>query len=390
MHSESTRLSIAVLKAVLAGETYDVVAATHALTRTAIEHRVKRLAKLLQREVDIAGLNPEATGYVHKLRASRTEVEAALARFEAGEGVPAVPPQVLSDKDVRTMIHRAGLRSPTALRDMALIHIVLATGARPLEVARLEMADYLDADGTVRSCSEMRASVSVNRKARPLFFRSAPAVKAIDAYLGHRLAHLGRTPDPDVPYRGFAPDERLFLNDAGLPYVVHSHKVDGRPRFLCRQMLDTYRKIFKRINMHGLSALTLRRTIAFRLNARGADEEQIGLILGMKYRWAAVARTVNDLLGEMEKSLEQMALNKNSDYSPEDDFDAANRIRKKMPGNIARQVLKSLLEEWDVNGLAGLWQMGIEVPWTQLSEGKRAVQISLPSYPFARRALSFA
>lgn len=286
MHSESTRLSIAVLRAVLAGETYDIVAATYGLTRTAIEHRVKRLAKALQRQVGIQGLNPEATGYVHKLRAFRAEVEAALIRFEAGEIAPAAPPLVLSDKDVRTMIHRAGLRSPTALRDMALIHIVLATGARPLEVARLEIGDYLNPDGTVRFVSEMRASVSVNRKARPLFFRSASAVKAIDAYLQHRRAESGQLTDAGALYRGFAASDRLFLNDAGLPYVVHCHEVEGRPRYLCRQMLDTYRKIFKRINMHGMSALTLRRTVACRLDARGADEEQIGLILGITEKQA--------------------------------------------------------------------------------------------------------
>ena len=61
------------------------------------------------------------------------------------------------------MIHRAGLRTPTPLRDMALIHVVLATGARPLEVARLEIADYLEPGGAVRACSVMRAAVSVNR-----------------------------------------------------------------------------------------------------------------------------------------------------------------------------------------------------------------------------------
>lgn len=316
MHSESTRLSVAILKAVLAGETYDVAAATYGLTRTAIEHRVKRLARLLQRQVGIKGLNLEATGYVHKLRAFRVEVEAAIARFEAGETAPAAPPQVLSDKDVRTMIHRAGLRSPTALRDMALIHIVLATGARPLEVARLEIADYLDPDGTVRSCSEMRATVSVNRKARPLFFRSAPAVRAIDAYLEYRLLESGCVKDPGAPYRSFLPDDRLFLNDAGLPYVVHCHEVEGRPRFLCRQMLDTYRKIFKRINMHGLSALTLRRTVACRLNARGADEEQIGLILGITERQA-----VRELLPRRPDMVELMTdLYADADSTPPPSF----------------------------------------------------------------------
>lgn len=286
MHSESTRLSIAILKAVLAGETYDVAASTYGLTRTAIEHRVKRLARLLQRQVGINGLNLEATGYVHKLRAFRVEVEAAIARFEAGEAAPAAQPQVLSDKDVWTMIRRAGLRSPWPLRDMALIHVVLATGARPLEVARLEIGDYLDPDGSVRNCSEMRAVASVNRKPRPLFFRSSAAIRAIDAYLDYRLAQQGRALLAGEPYRGFDPSARLFLNDVGQPYVVHCLDAEGRPRYLCRQMLDTYRKIFKRIDMQGLSAVTLRRTVAFRLDARGADEEQIGLILGITEKQA--------------------------------------------------------------------------------------------------------
>lgn len=286
MHDASILRSIAILKAVLAGETYEAVASAHRLSRTAVEHRVKRLARLVQRKVGIDGLTPEAVGYLHKLRAARDEVDAALGRFEAEERFSEAPPQPLSDREVRKMIHRAGLRSPAPLRDRALIHVVLATGARPLEVARLAISDYLDPDGAVRACSVMRAAASVNRKARPLFFRSTAAVRAIDAYLAFRLAQRKKPPDGDAPYRGFEPAGRLFLNDAGQPYVVQHSETAGRGRFLCRQMLDTYRRIFRRIDMQGLSALTLRRTVAFRLAARGADEAQIGRILGIEERQA--------------------------------------------------------------------------------------------------------
>lgn len=161
----------------------------------------------------------------------------------------------------------------------------------------------------------MRASVSVNRKARPLFFRSSAAVRAIDAYLAPRMKRCDRHPDADAPYRGFEPSERLFLNDAGEP-SVHCLDVDGSPRFLCRQMLDTYRKIFKRINLRGLSALVLRRTVAVRLDARGADAGQIGLILGI-----AEKQAVRQLLPRRPDIAELMP-----DLYPDLDFPAASLL----------------------------------------------------------------
>jgi integrase len=281
MLNESTQLSITFLRAVLAGGSYDAIASAYGLTRTAVERRVKRLACKLQREVGIIGLNREAANYLQKLRDYKDQVEVALKCFESQDvRAPEPPSGMLTDKDIRTMIYRAGLYSSTPLLDAALIHILLATGARPLEVARLEIADYLNPDGSVRGCSEMRASVSVNRKDRPLFFRSSAAVAAIDAYLAHRLSRIGPCPN-EAPYRGFAPGERLFLDGKGLPYVVQRLEEDDCVRFLCRSMQETYRRIFKRIDIHGLSARVLRRTVATRLFFRGADEEQIGIILGI-------------------------------------------------------------------------------------------------------------
>ncbi|SEF27498.1 Methyltransferase domain-containing protein, partial [Variovorax sp. NFACC28] len=110
----------------------------------------------------------------------------------------------------------------------------------------------------------------------------------------------------------------------------------------------------------------------------------------MRYRWAAVVRTVDELIAKLEGTLEQGASDPNAGPSSEDSVDAVNRLRKIMSGNVGRQVSKTLLEDRDINGLAGLWQMGIDVPWAQLSEGKRAIRLSLPSYPFARKSLSFA
>jgi hypothetical protein len=48
------------------------------------------------------------------------------------------------------------LRSENANRDVALIYVLFCTGAKPIEIARLEVRDYLNSDGSIRERSEMR------------------------------------------------------------------------------------------------------------------------------------------------------------------------------------------------------------------------------------------
>ena len=45
--------------------------------------------------------------------------------------------------------------------------MLFSTGARPLEIARLEVRDYLAEDGSVREESLLPAKAAVNGKARP-------------------------------------------------------------------------------------------------------------------------------------------------------------------------------------------------------------------------------
>lgn len=70
-------------------------------------------------------------------------------------------------------------------------------------------------------------------------------------------------------------------------------------RFLCRGIHDTYRKIFRRIGFPGVSALSVRRTVATRLFERGAAEEQIGEILGISDK-----KSVRELLPKLYQPLQ--------------------------------------------------------------------------------------
>ena len=94
---------------------------------------------------------------------------------------------------------------------MALIFVLFCTGAKPIEIARLEVRDYLNRDGSVRESSEMRSEAAVNRRSRPLFFTSSRTRAAVDAYLIERarrkLGVAGSGATGDGAYRGLDPPQ---------------------------------------------------------------------------------------------------------------------------------------------------------------------------------------
>ncbi|RJG00587.1 site-specific integrase [Noviherbaspirillum sedimenti] len=300
MDTDSLLLSIAMLQDVVNGKTYEAVAAAYGLTRTAIERRVKTAALRLFREAGIDGINEDGLAFVQRLRACRTAITAAIQRYEPRRADRKRVGRILSDQDIEMAIQRTRQRSPCAQRDVALLCVLLTTGARPLEIARLEVRDYLEADGSVREESVMRSEVAVNRRSRPLFFASDKVREAMDRYLTDRTGgHPGVA--GTLPYRGLAPDSRLFLTEKGMPFEIHCHGAQGQRRFLCRGILDTYRKIFRRIGLPGASALSVRRTVANRLYERGAAEDQIGEILGISEK-----KSVRELLPRQRQPLQSV------------------------------------------------------------------------------------
>lgn len=283
MESERMALSRTLLLSVLAGMTYEAAAREHGVTRTAVERRVKTLVLQLIRQTGIDGLNASRALFVRNLRARRDAIESALERHEpVVMSERGAEPVVLSDEDIQAALRRVRMRTETPERDVAMVWILLATGLRPLEVARLEIGDYLDREGTVRLQSAVRESVAVNRRARPLYFSSAAARAAIDAYLLTRPRAGAHTPAYDQAYRGFHPDEALFLSQQGRPFKVASIPSPSGARNLCQEIHYAYRKIFRRIGVPGLSALNVRHTVMDRLGRRGADESQIGELLGVR------------------------------------------------------------------------------------------------------------
>lgn len=277
--------SIEMLKAVIGGETYATVAKKFGRSRTAVERRIKALASQLSKEVGIEGLNVGGTAFVSRLRLHRHAILISLESYK-----PTVSPEIqgikiLSHDDIVKAVQRIKGRSSRPLHDIALFYMLFATGARPLEIARLEVRDYLDGDGSVRRESQMRADVAITNKPRPLHFCSTRLNEALAMYLQERLIQkmgIGST----EAYRGLEPDSRLFLSATGEGFKITPYGNAGQRRFLCRSILETYSKLFRYSELNEVTAISVRRTVISRLYERGADEEQVGLLLGISERSA--------------------------------------------------------------------------------------------------------
>jgi integrase len=290
-------LSVQMLLAVLDGDTFETVASRFGVTRTAVERRIKTLVLQLMQSVGVEGLNDAAAGQVRRLRVHRTSILAALAQFDlpAADGVP---PRVLPTDEVALGAQRIAARSARCQHDLALYHLLFATGLRPIEVARLVVGDYLAPDGLVRRSSILRADAAIAGRARPLYFGHRPLDDALGAYLQqrHRDGHGRRADDR---WRGLDPTSPLLLSTTGERYLVPAHEADTR--LCCRPLLETCRKLFRLAGIPGLCVQSARLTLAARLYAHGADEDQVGEVLGIAER-----RAVRDLLPRPRRSLQQV------------------------------------------------------------------------------------
>lgn len=298
------RQSVQMLERVLEGEPLGVVSAKLGVSRSTVDRRVKHLALQLTRSVGVDGLKQEGTAFVERLRQRRTAVLEALERFEPAPRPSTRAARVLTREEVALGAMRVQARAPRPRHDLVLYHLSFATGLRPLEVARLEVRDYLDEAGDVRQASIVRDDVAINGRSRPLHFRHGALDRALAAYIDERL-HGGHGVGRSGEWRGLDPRSRLMLDARGLPYPITAGPGEGQ-RHVCRPILDSYRRIFRLAAISGLSTQSARLTLMSRMYERGADEDQVGLVLGIADR-SAVREQLPRPRPELSKVLEELA-----------------------------------------------------------------------------------
>lgn len=284
-HRENAMQSVQMLRAVVGGETYETVGLRFGISRTAVERRIKSIAVQLTQVVGVDGLEEEGAAFVRRLRLHRDAILAALEGFEPLPPVGTRAVRVLSPDEVAQGSLRIKGRTTRTWHDLALYYLLFATGLRPLEVARLDVRDYLHADGSVCRESELRAEAAINGKPRPLYFSSSRLDDALGAYFRERIDSGHGLGAPDA-YRGLDPHSRLFLTPESEAYGITPNGAPGQNRYVCRTVLEIYRKLFRYAELKGLSTQSARLTLMSRMYERGADEDQVGVILGIGDRSA--------------------------------------------------------------------------------------------------------
>lgn len=280
---ESLKLSVQLLRAVIDGETYEAAAVRVGISRTAVERRIKSVAVQLTKVVGVDGLREEGAAFVRRLRLHRDGILTALDAFEPHPLPGNRPTRVLSNAEVNLGAVRIKGRTSRTWHDLALYYLLFATGLRPLEIARLEVRDYLHADGCVCRESELRAQAAINGRVRPLYFSCSRLDDALAAYLRERVA-AGHGLGDVAAFRGLDPVSRLFLGVSGAAYPITPNGGAGQSRQVCRALLEIYRKLFRYTQIPEMSTQSARLTLMARMYERGADEDQVGVILGIADR----------------------------------------------------------------------------------------------------------
>lgn len=273
LDKERSAETIGMLKAVIDGQTYALAAAGFGVTRTAVERRVKAIAARLCRQVGVEGLTEEATTSVSRLRRRRSEILVALESFDPMSAERRRVHCVVSNDEIAKAALRIRGRSANPNRDIAMFYALFATGARPLEIARLRVRDYLREDGGVRTEAELGPEAAITGRCRSLRFAAERFNESMDGYLRVRV-ELAQGLGPLSEYRGLDPQSALFLSLAGEGFKITPYGQPGQRRFLCRPILETYRKLFRYAELPGVTPLSVRQAVMAGLYEREGDVEQ--------------------------------------------------------------------------------------------------------------------
>lgn len=202
---------------------------------------------------------------------------------------------VIEDAQMRHAFKVAAVTGQTPARDVALLHVLYGTGMTATEVAQLEVADVLEERGEFMRRSEVRAAISFNGRARPVYWVNAKLCDALDAYFAERVKLEHGVTAWRSQWRGLAQLGLVFLTNDGRPFTLTTRKTGaGNTSRSCESLTQVVRKLHDQAGIEAAGAISARRTFGVRLHRAGYDLRHIREALGLATLSAAKALCAGD------------------------------------------------------------------------------------------------
>lgn len=267
-------LSIILLSKVLEGASCVEVGREYGIHPNTAARRIKVLVGHLQQVTTIQGLSSLDPVSIRHLRIHRKAVIDALDTAGPILLAPfwkASATQAYTPRQIRMAVECIDTHSDQPLRDVAMFLLLYAADIHPVEIARLRVRDCLHANGEVRLPAELSDEHAFNGIARPLRVTDTALAETIQHYLQSRAA--GHRPAKGSAFLGLDPEQPLFLADNGNGFAITEYAHQGQRRYLCRSILETYRKIHRLADLaHGPFPVAYRGTVV--AHHAETDEEE--------------------------------------------------------------------------------------------------------------------
>lgn len=271
----------------LSNLSYRQAGSLQGISRSTAERQFKTVVRLAASQTPIGRLNDLELGSLALLRAARDDVLRAVDAYDPGRSSLHWNPD--SNLELDSAARRVRIQSGNAARDVALLLLSISTGARPLEIARLRVSDYLDAAGHARDGTATEARPGGRCAAHRVSFAHARLRAALDAYLDERKRH-GLGVDGRAAYRGLRADSMLFLTKDGRPFAVKARACND-PHLECPVLGAVVRRVYAQAGLTSITTNVARRHLAQRLILSGATHAEVCDRLGLAHQ-RSVSRLV--------------------------------------------------------------------------------------------------
>lgn len=207
---------------------------------------------------------------------------------------------ILSPADIDRILAAAG-RGSVALRNSALVLVMLGHGLSISDLRDLKVRDFLNADGSVRRDAHLEPTRD-SRTPRRLLWLNKRVVSRVEAYLNSRA---GSAKQSRLAYRGLDADAPLFPAHESLNGRPDGKWVARGSRVTSKWLSELLCSIFQEAKIYASPVRSARLTLAHRMLRSGVDEVAVSRTLGMQGR-----DLVRRLRGQVRRRTAEEALAK--------------------------------------------------------------------------------